>query len=56
MTKACEDKQMTVTALPSDTIYDLLNTQLARWLTEPKIHFQDFKPNYEFYAWHNQLH
>lgn len=52
MTKACEHKQMTVTALHSDTIYDLLNTRLPRWLTEPKIHF---KPNYEFYACHNQL-
>lgn len=56
MTKPCEHKQMTVTALHSNAIYDLLNTQLPRWLTEPKIHFQDFKPNYEFYSCHNQLH
>lgn len=42
MTKPCEHKQMTVTALHADTIYDLLSTQLLRWLTEPKNTFSGF--------------
>lgn len=41
MTKPCEHKQMTVTALHADTIYDL-STQLPRWLTEPKNTFSGF--------------